>query len=47
MAKNIFQSVAWFKRYKTLKSVPVGSGRVSRVGRVAQVEKIIITELGN
>ena len=22
MAKTIFQSVAWFKRYKTLKSVP-------------------------
>ena len=34
MAKTIFQSVAWFKRYKTLKSVPVGSGRVGtdRVG---------------
>ena len=28
MAKTIFQSVAWFKRYKTLKSVPVRSGRV-------------------
>ena len=25
MAKTIFQSLAWFKRYKTLKSVPVGS----------------------
>ena len=25
MAKTIFQSVAWFKRYKTLKSVAVGS----------------------
>ena len=35
MAKTICQSVAWFKRYKTLKSVPVGSGRVGsgRVGR--------------
>ena len=28
MAKTIFPSVAWFRRYKTLKSVPVGSGRV-------------------
>ena len=32
--------VAWFKRYKTLKSVPVGL--VGRSGRVAQAEKIII-----
>ena len=45
MAKTIFQSVARFKRYKTLKSVPVGSGwvgSVGSVGRVAQAEKILI-----
>ena len=48
MAKTICQSVAWFKRYKTLKSVPVGLGwvgsvgSVGSVGRVAQAEKIII-----
>ena len=28
MAKPICQSVAWLKRYKTVKSVPFGSGRV-------------------
>ena len=34
MPKTVCQSVAWFKRYKTLKSVTVG--------RVAQLEKIFI-----
>ena len=34
MPKTVCQSVAWFKRYKTLKSVTVG--------RVAQLEKILI-----
>ena len=42
MAKTICQSVAWFKRHRTLKSVPVGRVGSGRVGRVAQVEKIII-----
>ena len=33
MTKTIFQSVAWFKRYKTLKSVPVGRVGSGRSGR--------------
>ena len=35
MPKTVCQSVAWFKRYKTLKSVTVGRS-------VAQLEKILI-----
>ena len=38
MVKTVCQSVAWFKIYKTLKSVTVDRS----VGRVAQLEKIII-----
>ena len=42
MPKTVCQSVAWFKRYKTLKSVTVGRSVGRSVGRVAQLEKILI-----
>ena len=42
MLKTVCQSVAWFKRYKTLKSVTVGRSVGRSVGRVAQLEKILI-----